>query len=194
MGTLATSVNLMDRLGRDLTATEEARVLALLTDASATARKVSGQQFDLATTTARLTPRNGVVRLPQRPVLAVTAVTDTNANDVTFTWLGDDRVNIATQVFDSWSMVPYRNGITAVDVTYEHGYETVPDDIVAVVCQIVARALGRAPDSSGLTSETIEGYSYSLGSAAAAGPLGLLPDERLILESYRRVGSSSRFA
>lgn len=76
-----------------------------------------------------------------------------------------------------------RHGIV-LDVTYTHGIDPVPDEIVALVCQVAARALGVEPDQSGVSQETISGYSYTLGSAAAAGGLGLLPAEKEVLADY----------
>ena len=34
--------------------------------------------------------------------------------------------------------------------------------------------------------ETVEGYSYQTGIVGAAGPVGLLPDEKLALTRYKR--------
>ena len=37
-----------------------------------------------------------------------------------------------------------------------------------------------------LQSESIQSYSYTVGSAGAAGPLGLLPDEKATLDRHRQ--------
>ena len=62
---------------------------------------------------------------------------------------------------------------------------------MAVVCQIAARAFGRPADQTGVSSETIGQYSYQVGGAAAAGPVGMLADERAVLDRYRRVGGTA---
>jgi hypothetical protein len=72
------------------------------------------------------------------------------------------------------------------EVEYVHGADTAPDEIVAVVCSVVLRAFGHRPDQGALQSENIQGYSYSVGSAGAAGPLGLLPDEKATLDRHRQ--------
>lgn len=191
MAALATEAEVDSRLGRALNSVELARVPSLLTDASAAVRGYTGQQFDLATTTARLRVRRGKVVLPQRPVVDVTAVEDTDGNEVSFTWLGDDRVDLSAHPLNEWEIEPRRYGLTMVDVTYEHGYEAVPADIVAVVTNVVLRSLGRDPEAGGVSQEAIAGYSYTVGSVGAAGALGFLPDERVVLDRYRRSGSTA---
>lgn len=64
-------------------------------------------------------------------------------------------------------------------------FTEVPEDIRAVTCQVVIRALGISPEDSAVTQESLEGYSFSIGAAGAAGPLGLLNDERAVLGRYR---------
>jgi hypothetical protein len=174
----------------------DVRALALLDDASAAVRAYTGQDFTQATTTARLRMRGGVVRLPQRPVTDVTAVQDVNGNDVAYTWDSGDAVYISGGgVVVPFDVEPFRTTqATFLDVTYEHGYATVPDDIVAVVCQIAGRAYGRAVEDSGMTQESITNYSYSVGAAAAAGGLGMLNDEKAVLDRYRIPVLSGRFA
>lgn len=61
----------------------------------------------------------------------------------------------------------------------------VPADVVAVVCQIVGRALGTSAAAGAIQQESLGSYSYSIGSAAAAGPLGMLPSERETLDRHR---------
>lgn len=187
MAALATTDDVEDRLGRVLTDDEIVRVDSLLTDVSAMFRAYTGQQFTLAETTERLRVRNGEIRLPQRPVIDVTAVANVDAAPVEYTWDSGEVVTLSAGTWLSpWLVEPFRTGNVYVDVTYEHGYETVPEDIVALACQVVARSLGRTPDTTGVTQESIAGYSYSVGSAAAAGPAGLLPAEREVLDRYRR--------
>lgn len=183
---LATVADVQARLGRTLTDAETTRAEALLEDASAAVRAYTGQHITADTTTVRAKVNGGTIRLTQRPVTDVATIEDTNGNDVAFTWYAGEVIQVATNVPDSWAWVPWVDGIAYVDVTYTHGYDEVPGDIVAVVCQMAARALGQAADDSGKTSETIAGYSYTVGTAAASGAVGLLPDERAVLDRYRR--------
>lgn len=192
MDPLATEADIVARLGRALTAAEAARIDALLADASGSVRRYIPQDLTEATTTDRLKIRNGRVKLPQRPVTAVTAVVSPNGDPVIFQWDGADSIAVGCNVPDTFAWEPFRNGMPFVDVTSTHGYAVMPDDIIGVVCSIVMRALGRDPVDAGITSESIQGYSYSLGAAGAAGALGMLQAEKDILDAYKREGSSAR--
>lgn len=188
MTALATLAQLQARLSTDISNTT--RAMFLLDDASAAVRAYTGQDFTQATTTERLKVKRGKVRLPQRPVTAVSAVEDVNNNTILFEWTAGDRVKIQPNL-DRFSYVPWQEGIEWVDVTYTHGYTTVPDDIVMVVCQIAGRAYGTSPDASAMGSEGIGSYSYSTGGAAASGAAGMLAPERAVLDRYRRHVSST---
>lgn len=188
MVALATADDVAVRIGRTFTVDEEARVTALLDDASAAVRAYTGQEFTLvADDVARIRARNGVVRLPQRPVVDVTATTDVDGNSVEFDWDAGDTVSIAgLSPIVRFDVEPFTTRTPWIDVTYSHGYATVPPDIVGVVCQIVGRAFGRPADATAVTQESIAGYSYSIGGAAAQGPFGLMSNEREVLDRYRR--------
>ena len=187
MGDLASLSDLQARLSTDIS--DNVRASQLLRDASAAVRSYTGQQFTQETTTVRLKVKRGQVKLPQRPVAAVTAVVDMNDNTILFDWHAGDRVTVQRNL-DTFASVPWQNGIEWVDVTYTHGYTTVPDDIVSVVCQIAGRAYGTSPDASAMSSETIGSYAYSTGGAAASGAVGMLAGERAILDRYKRHVSS----
>lgn len=192
MEPLAKPADIVARLGRPLAANEATRVDALLLDASASVRNYTRQQISESESTERLTVRNGKVLLPQRPATAVSAVLSPAGGDMAFAWQGADVLLVAGSLTDSWSwqFEPFANGFdrATADVTYTHGYPdgSVPDDIVGVVCSIVMRAVGREPLDAGVTSESIQGYSYALGVVGAAGAFGLLNAERDILDAYRR--------
>jgi len=190
---LADDTDLEERLGRELTAAELLRTGGLLKDASASVRNYTHQDITFVEDeVVRIKVRNGKARLPQRPVTAVTAVADLNDNPVLYLWEGFDTVCVSPNVPDTFAWEPWRNGIQAVDITYSHGDNPVGDDIIGVVCSIVLRALGRDPIDAGITQEAIQGYSYSIGSAGAAGGFGLLQAEKDILDAYLRVGGSVR--
>lgn len=191
---LLTLDDLEDHLGRSLTDDEVVRADALIGDTSANISGYTGQTFTEDTTTARLRLRQGFVILPQRPVTAVDSVEDVHGNSLSFTWDGVDRVYLASQVLDSFGWEPYLHPIRHVDVTYDHGYETVPADVVGVGCSVVLRALGRVPTDGAVVSESIDDYSYRIGTTGAAGAFGFLPDERATLDRYRRVGGSIALA
>lgn len=188
---LATVDDVAARLGRTLTDADETRVEALLADVSGTVRAYTGQQFvEVSGDTVTLRPHAAtdavagtwtwernivggfIVKLPQRPVTAVNSVADSDGNPVGYDWPGLDDVWVSTA--------------RPVVVDYDHGTDEVPADVIAVVCQIVGRAFGAPAEDAGLIGETIGGYSYQRGGAAGAGPAGMLPDERRVLDRYRR--------
>lgn len=185
---LATSDDVVERLGRALTTEEAAKIDALLDDASAAVRAYAGQTFTEHETTDLLPIRNRAIQLPLRPVSAVDSVTDQNANSLVFTWLtGDTTIALASRGYlNEWELnVLPGTRMAKAFVTYTHGYYVIPDDVIGVVCQIAGRALGSPSTDAGMTQETIQGYSYMQGSAAGAGPFGMLPDEKRVLDRYR---------
>lgn len=172
------------RLGRVVTEAEEDRLDCLIADASAAVRAYTGQHFTLVEDdVVRLKVKGGMIRLPQRPVITV-AVASTTGTTLLHTWDAGPQVWLSSSLpvinatFNSRSP-------QYVDVTYTHGYEAIPEDIVAVVCQMAARALGTPADQTGVQSETVVSYSYQLGAAAAAGGIGMLPAERQVLDRYK---------
>lgn len=151
------------------------RVDAMLADASAAVRAYSTQEFTRSTTTAWLKVRQPL-RLPQRPVNDVVDVVDPAGEPVDFAWDGLDTIDVD----------PFN---TTVAVTYDHGYDEVPDEIVAIVCSITARALATTPGSSAVTQESITNYSVSYGPVSASGTQGLFAAEAAILDRYKRSAS-----
>lgn len=206
MTDLATLTDLEDRLGRNLTVDENRVATRLLADASAAVRLYTGQQFTLdldedddpIPDVVKLKVRNGKLRLPQRPVVEVSGVTmialDLTETPVLFTWDGIETLTLNPTVPDAWAWVPFRTDQDVVTVTYTHGYPAgeLPAALVGLVVQIVGRALGAELIQTGITNEAIAGYSYGLGSAAAAGGFGLLPAEKDALDMFRRVGGFVR--
>jgi len=151
-------------------------------------RTYTGQQFTKATTTDKLRIRNGVIRLPQLPVASVSSVVDPNANAVLYTFDGIDRIYTSTNVPDSFTFEPWSTPLRVLTVTYVHGYDDIPDDIIGVVCSMVSRALGVNPTAAAVVQEAVGPFSRSVGSIGAAGAIGLLPAERETLDRYRIVG------
>lgn len=153
---------------------------AVLEDVSASVRAYTGQHFTRETTTVRARPRCGQVLLRQRPVHDVTDVTDITGSALGWSFDGIDTVTVPSSA-------------DVVDVTYDHGYDTIPLDIVGVVCAVAGRVLATEADPS-ITSESIAGYSYSRGTITAAGSWGRFDGENTVLDRYRRVGGSARLA
>lgn len=182
--TLASTTDVENRLGRSLTSAEEDRAGFLLDDVSASLILYTGQKFAHDTYELRARVKRGYVRLPQRPVHDVDTVTDRNDNDLEFTWDGLDRVYVATCALVG------RAPVQVVDITYDAGPDEVPPAIVGVTCGIVLRSLGVDPMQTSVTQESIDGYAYTIGSAAGAGAYGILPAEARVLDSFRRPAAS----
>lgn len=183
---LATPDDLEDRLGRAFTAEEALRAPSLLADVAATIRAVSGQWFTLGSSTARVRPRCGTVRLPQNPVNDVTAVETVDGDAVSYEW---DGLGPIVEVWSSYEIGNRswpRRREAPVDVTYEHGYNPIPEVIVALACQIALRCLGLRAGDGATDSETIGTYSYRLRDSAAAGTVGLLPAEYAAALAFRQ--------
>lgn len=180
MADLAIASDVADRLGRDLTAEETTRVTALLADASAAIRHHARQEFTQSQTTVWVNSCNGRYRLPQKPVVSVDAVVDADDNAVAFTW-----------THGQYLVIPNRTG--PLQITYTHGYDEIPDVLIAVTCQMVLRALGVDPTTTATTQETVGPFSRTIGSAAAAGGSGLLPSEKAIVESFGQQGAGALF-
>ena len=174
------------RIGRDLTDAERSRVAALIRDASAAIRLYTGREFAAGSHTVRRMPHHGVVTL-RAGVASVTSVENLDGAPVGYTWDGLNTIRVGSTVDTfSWNLPVITQ---AVDVTYTTVGD-VPAAVAAVAAQMVARAFGQPADQSGVQQEAIAGYSYTVGTAAASGPVGLLPDERAILGRYRRRGGT----
>lgn len=183
--TLATPTDIVARLGRALTDVEHQRVDALLIDASAAVRLYTGQQFTEGTSTVTIYPERGRVVLPQRPVTDVTAAVDTDGNALSYTWHVGETVYL-TSASESWRLDLDSTSVFPAVVTYDHGYPagSIPEPIVAIVCNVVLRSLGRTPLDSGVTQQSIAGYSETIGAVGAAGAVGLLNEEKAALDKY----------
>ena len=188
---LATRTQLDDRMVGDTTGDTD-RADAILADVSAAVRAWTGQTITQASTTDRLKVVGGRVNLPQRPATVVTTVADIDGNSVSYTWDGLQRLDVPSGTL-SESSFEWGEAVKVVDVTYTHGY-TAGDELDAVagiVANVAARAWGTAPETGGRTQESIGAYSYSIGSASAAGGWGLLKAEK---DALRQIVGGSRSA
>ncbi len=165
---LASLSDLGARLGLDLAGDE--RAAALLDDVSAAVEAYTGRTFTATTETVQVNVSGGRATLPKGPVLEVLSV-QVDDEDVDYTWTTGRIVTIPGQL--------------AATVEYRHGHDTVPQAVVAVVCQIAGRAYGTKSTDSGTTSLSLGDYAIGTGGAAGAGPLGMLPDERRTLDRFR---------
>jgi len=170
---LATIIDVEARLGRTLTIAESSKATAYLRDASALFIQRAVQKFEQGESVVRLFPKDGVVRLVQRPVIVVSEVKDLDGNIIDFTFDGHQ------SIYDLGSYTP-------VTVSYEHGSASIPDDVVAVVAGMVARTLSINPDAaSGVQQQSVGPFSQSYAAWAVGGQVMMSPVEAKVADSYR---------
>jgi hypothetical protein len=181
---LATFDDLEVRIEGGIPDSDAGRADAMLIDASAKIRRATRQTISVATTTATLRTVDRRITLPERPVTAVSAVTDLYNVAVTFAWDGLQVVDF-TGWYDVVGNAPEwtatRRPNFPLKVTYTHGYAEIPDDIIAICCASAARGLGSSLTDGNVRSESIDGYAQTL----SADPLELLPSELEVLKDYR---------
>jgi hypothetical protein len=118
-----------------------------------------------------LYPCNHRVLLPELPVVAVASVTsDGDAVDHTL------RSSGVLELDGSWS--------TSIEVTYDHGYETIPYAIV-MACVELANGIS-TPVTSGVSSETeaIDDYRRTV-TYAGSSSVGMSLSVQAMLDPYR---------
>lgn len=166
---LATVEDVCEREGLDpssLSDIQRTKIERLLVDASAKVRRYTKQDFTIGISTIKLNPRfRSVSDLPQKPVIRIIAEDGRSYH-------GD---------LDDWCP-----GSGVQEVTYEHGYTRVPDDIVAVVCGMVQRTMNvHQLARTGVASQQVGPYSISFAGWATGGNLTLSPEERRELKTWR---------
>lgn len=167
MGALATTADL-DARG---IISNFAEVEVFLDVASTAVRDAAGTNItrDTSTVTVTAYPGDRTIRLPGPPIVSV--------DDVTI----DGKPAEGWDMVDAgvWRQTPWtRDRPVQVDVTYTHGLEDVPDDIVHLVCSMVAAAktrldsdpdgLGLAADNGRRQSVTIDNFSETYATSADA--------------------------
>lgn len=183
-------------IGSDATSAE-----LMLEVVSELARNEARQTFDLVTDDeVRLTGGRRTLLLPERPVVSVSSVAGlyyaTTADPFYYDipdaaalygplapglWVLDAQGQLLLPQGSIWPPV--------VQVTYTHGYATVPNDVRAVVLSAVARRwinpLGASRTSEGgITVQFPDARSGP--TAGTIGGIMLNADERRILSKYRR--------
>lgn len=202
MSALASQADIEARIGRDLTDEEAARIRALLDDASALVRGYTGQSFELVEDeTVTLPATGGRITLPGRPVNAVASVVAVGGSPAlpSFT--------VADWAFDGIGTIKLGDGAAVInlpevwwdddgypgtyEVTYSHGYATVPPDVLSVVCGMITRVF---QNPANLRSETVGSYSvtYTIPATGEALGINLSRYEKQILDRYRRKATTVR--
>jgi hypothetical protein len=169
-----------------------------LTEASASIRNYARQYLERVDDEDITLDSTGGTRLflPELPVLNVSKVVE---DGVTLT-KGDDyklgQYGILHRIGQKWA-----KGIQNITITYTHGYDVIPDDIVAICTRAASRAYQagvRAADSDGLmgvASKSLGDFSVAFASESGGGTgegiMGasaarmLLLSEKDTLDKYR---------
>lgn len=202
MTPLARVEDVASRYTGTLTDSQIPRVTSLLADASTVVRTFTRKTFTVATTTENIRPVGDRVRLRQTPVIEVTAVGVVNTLQAgsllalplgAWIWDGGEEIWIGgigaviNLPDDVTQLLQYQTPL--MQVTYRHGYPTVPDGVVTVVCSMVGRSLD-IPGPTSMPSTTVGALSYRLSSAAQDGVMGLTDGEMRMLAPYRRSGTT----
>jgi hypothetical protein len=170
---LATIADVEARLGRTLTNPEKAQANAWLEDASSIFIQRAVQKFEVGESTVRLFPRDGVVRLVQRPVIEVIEVTDIDGVEIEFT-------------FDGHQSLYELGSYSPVIVNYEHGSANIPADVVAVVAGMVVRTLLIPADAAaGIQQQAVGPFSQSYASWAVGRQVLMSPSDIEVANYYR---------
>ncbi len=150
-----------DLRARRIDTTDADRTQTLLTAASASIRDAAGCSITRATSTVRLwTEASRRIELPARPVHTVTAVV---LDDVPVT---NYKLRGSSLWRDTYWQHPGAIPAELV-VTFDHGWDDVPQDIVDLCCSLVAAGLAAAANESGaynpgrgIAYERVDDYQY----------------------------------
>lgn len=182
---LATSVDVVAVLGRDLTPDEDAKVGAILDKASELFRRASGQTFTAGTSLVRLKVTADYVVLPQRPVVSVESVIVDEAGGA----------SIAYELFQSRLILTDVSAGDMVRVAYTHG-GVVPDVVRLCIADIARKVLELDPAAvAGKTQATRTAGPFTESATYATWAVGgqtmLAPDDERLARSFRPVGRGS---
>jgi hypothetical protein len=172
---LATSVDVEEVLGRNLTSLEMGRVNAILDKASELFRVRSRQQFTAGTSLVRLRVLDGVVRLSQRPVVSVESIATIGGIELEFTLFAAEATVNTSEAF--------------VHVAYTHGGE-VPDVVRLCIADVAKKVLLIAEKATVGFNQFSEGVgpfteSGTFATWAQGGQTMLAPDDNVLADSFR---------
>lgn len=168
--------------------------LRALESASVLIRAALAQQVNLVTDDVIRIDGLGLsgLVLPQIPVIEITDVTLLHPS-------ADDQVLAATDYYVDGAGILWRSPECSwgwgwgwvrprgnVQVTYTHGYETLPDEAVTLCCMVASRLLATSVSAgSTISSQTIGGASVTYeGTSGTTNSRGLTAEEDALLRAY----------
>jgi hypothetical protein len=169
-----------------LSAEQLNRAPALIADASALARLESGNTFETVDNDVIVLRANaGKLVLPNPPITAVTQVKAIGLPPIgdlvlpAGTWAFD---KIDTITLQSWSWVinlpadwlDDAAGTGSFEITYSHGYATVPPEIIGTVARMVLRCVTSPSIADGVTGENIGQYGYQMSQQGGTSGSGVI--------------------
>jgi hypothetical protein len=187
MGALATIADLEALRGRTLSgdSAREVRINRLLEMSSASVRNYCDQYFEFVEDDiVTVEPDEiGRYRLHERPVIAVTSVTDQNATVLDPANYRVDADGFLLQA-SAWPRRVHLYGTGPLEVVYTHGYEIIPADIVMVTCSAANRQLVNPRQ---IRSESVGDYAvgYTIPGTGMATGINLAEPEMRTLRTYR---------
>lgn len=168
----ATIADLENVVGREIDENDAAALFAL-DSATAMVRAVIGQYVEEVEDDVVVLDGSGtrVLMLPETPVSDVSLIEidgeELDADE--YQWSADGYVR---KLNGTWS-----TDLRSVEITYTHGYATIPPLIVSITAKLAGRMLD-VP--AAVRQETIGAYSVSYN------PATLQADELVLLDTYKR--------
>ncbi|HEX9991349.1 MAG TPA: hypothetical protein VGB14_00335 [Acidimicrobiales bacterium] len=148
------------------TITDTDRAEVYLAEADAIVKAVTGQTIELVEGDTATLDSYGRRRLqlPQLPVVDVTAVAVDGRSLLAGEYTWDTAGGL-------WRPGRWPTGGRIVTVTYSHGYEDVPAELVGVVCRIAYRMLrsGDPAPSGAVKAKSVADYSVTYDTTATDG-------------------------
>lgn len=161
---------------------DSVRAQRLLDMASAVVERWTGRSFvRVEDDEITFTVDDGTMRLPNGPIESISSIVD--ANDDTIDPTSYDEIHgYVVRSFGYWPCGTYT-------ITYTHGYDPIPDDVILAVCQMVQRVL--SGHEVGVRSESIGEASRTWDASFTVG-LTLAPVDLALLSPFRRQVSAVR--
>jgi hypothetical protein len=189
----------VEAVGGAIEAADRERTRKLIMMVSAVVRRYTGQDFDhVVDDVVVLHPHDGVVRLPQHPVTAISSLKRHGITIApsTYEWTENGYIRriwpLGFVDDDSpWGDVYDALGLCVIEplweptqltAVYSHGYTESPPDVALVVAERVATLI--AFGALNVQSESIDGYSMHYQKPVKLG--AWTPEHLSILNTYRR--------